>query len=272
MGFFSRNDSSSTSRRGSASSDAQIAEMRSRARRRLIGAVVLVLAVIVIVPLLIDNGVEPEPEPTLAMGGVPLVTPGSIAQPNQNPSLQVEETLVQPPVLVQPDMTAQGGSVTFAEQQVTPQGTEETVVQVPLTAPEPKPEPKPEKKPEPKPEPKPKPPVNKPENRTDDGSVALALLEGRIPAGSAAAKPSATPQRGNFILQAAAYSSEKDAQGRRQQLISSGVTNAYVESASAGGRSTFRLRVGPFSSREAAVAAQTRLRSLGYQDSFISAQ
>ncbi|MCX5591687.1 SPOR domain-containing protein [Alcaligenes endophyticus] len=270
MGFFSRNDSSSTARRaGAGSSDAQIAEMRSRARRRLIGAVVLVLAVIVVVPLLIDNGVESDPEPTLALGNAPLVVPGSISQPPQAPSLQVEEVVVQPPVLIQPDLDAQGVTTTIDQPPVTPPSTEETVVQVPLEAPKPQPKPAVEKKPEPKPKPAPTKPDN---NRTDDGSVALAMLEGRIPAGSAASKPAAAPQRGNFILQAAAYSSEKDAQGRRQQLISSGVTNAYVESASAGGRSTFRLRVGPFSSREAAVAAQTRLRSLGYQDSFISAQ
>lgn len=271
MGFFSRNDSSSSTRRGAGgSSDAQIAEMRGRARRRLIGAVVLVLAVIVIVPLLIDNGGDPEPEPTLAMGEAPLVRPGAITPSTGSSNLQVEE-LVQPPVLVQPDLSVEPEPEPVLEPAQV--HAPEPVTPAPVTT-EPKPAPKPEPKPEPKPVVEKKPEPSRPANgRTDDGSAALAMLEGRIPpSGAAATKTPAAPQRGNFILQAAAYSTEKDAQGRRQQLLSSGVTNAYVETANSGGRATYRLRVGPFSSREAAVAAQTRLRSLGYQDSFISSQ
>jgi DedD protein len=108
-----------------------------------------------------------------------------------------------------------------------------------------------------------------PVERTDDGSVALALLEGRAPPGSAAATKEPA-QHGSYILQIAAYSAEKDAQSRRDRLVSSGVTNAYVQDVVSGGKAIYRLRVGPFPTHEAAQAARARLRALGYDNSFIS--
>ena len=60
------------------------------------------------------------------------------------------------------------------------------------------------------------------------------------------------------------------ARSHRERLSGSGVSNAYVQSATVNGRQTYRVRVGPFTSREAAQAAQTRLRGLG-EGGFISA-
>jgi DedD protein len=59
---------------------------------------------------------------------------------------------------------------------------------------------------------------------------------------------------------------------RRDKLVAAGVTNTYVEQASSGGKATYRLRVGPFPTRDAAQAAQARLRALGYDNGFISTQ
>ncbi|WP_195843353.1 SPOR domain-containing protein, partial [Bordetella pertussis] len=122
--------------------------------------------------------------------------------------------------------------------------------------------PKPEAKPEPKPA-KPAAPA-----RSDDGARAMALLEGRSPP-PAQSKPAAN---GNFVLQVASYTTQADAQARRGKLHQAGVTNAFVEQASINGKQQYRLRVGPFPSREAAQAAQARLRTLGYDNGFIAAQ
>ena len=54
--------------------------------------------------------------------------------------------------------------------------------------------------------------------------------------------------------------------------MGAGVSNAFVETAMVSGKPAYRLRVGPFPSRQAAQAAQARLRSLGYESSFISSQ
>lgn len=103
------------------------------------------------------------------------------------------------------------------------------------------------------------------ENRTDDGSVALALLEGKTPSAksSSKAKDSST-KSGKYSVQLAAYTSMDDARAQRDRLSSSGVSNAFVQTAMVNGRQTYRLRVGPFTSQEAAQAALTRLRGLGH--------
>lgn len=74
------------------------------------------------------------------------------------------------------------------------------------------------------------------------------------------------------MLQVASYTTQADAQARRGKLHQAGVTNAFVEQASINGKQQYRLRVGPFPSREAAQAAQARLRTLGYDNGFIAAQ
>lgn len=266
MGLFSTKSSSGATRR--TSSDAQMHEIRSRARRRLIGALVLVLAAVLIVPFLTSNEPEPEQGQLLAVISTPLATDNSESnQAAQTPTpahSQRDQVMVddmysdtnvsdEPPVptVVEPEPVPSAPTpppvVAHVEQPVAP------VV----------------KKPEPvKPKEPAKPATPTKVERTDDGAVALALLEGRTPP-TTPRTATAAPQ-GNYILQIVAYSAETEARSRRNQLVSAGVTNAYVETANSAGKTTYRLRVGPFPTREAAQAAQTRLRSLGYENSFIS--
>lgn len=259
MGLFSRNEpSGNTGRRSSArtSSEAQAAELRVRARRRLIGALVLVLTAVIFVPMLFDSPPEedqaspvvlPEPIP-------PIPSEPQVALAPEPVTPMPDAGAIQAPVPVEPDAPAQPDPA------------------APAPAPEPAPEPA--EPPAPKPEPPAKP--SKPEpakpapaqgnSRTDDGSVALALLEGRQPSQPA---PAAKPSTGNVVLQVAAYTTESDAQSRREKLVAAGVTNAYVESAESNGKTAYRLRVGPFPTRDAAEAAQARLRQLGYNNGLI---
>lgn len=263
MGLFSRKEpSGSSGRRSSArtSSEAQAAELRVRARRRLIGALVLVLTAVVFVPMLFDSPPEEEMP-------VPFVLPDSI------PPIPNEPQVALGPDTAQPSVNSEGGLI----QQ--PQAIE--MPAEPEPGPEPQPAPQqaqPQGEPKPAPEPvkpaapaeTPNPPASKPaseaKQRTDDGSVALALLEGRQPVPSQAQASSGS---GNVVLQIAAYTTQADAQSRRDQLIAAGVTNAYVENAIANGKTAYRLRVGPFPTREAAEAAQARLRQLGYNNGLI---
>ncbi len=105
--------------------------------------------------------------------------------------------------------------------------------------------------------------------RTDDGSQALAILEGRK-AKPTASVPAIAASSSEFSLQVASYSSSGDARTQRDRLRNSGVSNAYIQSATVNDKQVFRLRVGPFSSKEAAQAAQTRLRALNFSDSFVT--
>ncbi|NLC35169.1 MAG: SPOR domain-containing protein [Alcaligenaceae bacterium] len=260
MGLFSRKESSAKGgQRNSArtSSEAQAAELRVRARRRLIGALVLVLTAVIFVPMLFDSPPEEEMPVPVVMPEIipPIPSEPQVAlapEPGQPPG---DAGLVQQPQPVQPSGTAQVPEPQAGQ----PAEAQESK---PVEAPAPKPEPPAEA---------PKPPAEKPatpqeKTRTDDGSVALALLEGRAPPQSAPAAQSST---GNFVLQVAAYTTQLDAQGRRDKLVAAGVTNAYVEEAVANGKTAYRLRVGPFPTREAADAAQARLRQLGYNNGLI---
>lgn len=263
MGLFSRKDSAPSRKpvgkpRPSVTSEAQAADLRIRARRRLAGAVALVLAAVVILPMLLDA------EPTPVANNIPIRIPD-------------RQTPFQPN-LSQPDL-ASTSAVNEAGQVASPgtpsnPSTQSDAVSVPQssvaqTKPEslPKTEqtaepPKPAAKPEPAPAAKP---------RRDDAARALALLEGRSPVATApSAKP---PVRGNYFVQAMSLDSAADAQKQRNVLTSAGINNALVEGPiDVNGRPKYRVKVGPFQSREAAQAAQTRLRTQGYGGAFITTQ
>lgn len=271
MGFFKRKDpadQAQSSKRAAVPSEVQAAELRGRARRRLAGAVALVLAAVIILPMVLDS------QPVPVADNIP------IRVPERNTPFQPQVSEPQATAPATPGADTPGAAPTdpaavptpppvtsvppVAVAPTTPQAAQVT----PPPATPPKPEAKP--KPEPKPEPKPATPP-KPDARSDDGARALALLEGR--SAPAAAAPAPKPAaKGNFVLQIAAYTTSEDAQSRRTKLHQAGVTNAFVEQASIGGKQQYRLRVGPFPSREAAQAAQARLRTLGYDNGFIAAQ
>lgn len=265
--------------------DAQLKELRAKARRRLVGALVLVLAAVITVPWLFQ---EPVTDDTRAPAVVPATPTGLPPAPPSSSSSPASPDAGTSPGAVNPSAPAAGAEAAQGTVQPTQpaepsaadaqQGgaTAETAAPQP-TSPAAEPVPA---KPAPKAssaetrsaesasagKPARKPPVE----RTDDGSVALALLSGKTPAKSSAPAKEA-PGQGHYSLQVAAYVAEQDAQSRRDSLRQAGVTDAYVEKGQSAGRTVYRLRVGPFGSREAAQAAQARLRALGYQNGIISA-
>jgi len=264
MGLFSRKDSAAPRKppgkvRPSVSSEAQAADLRVRARRRLAGAVALVLAAVVVLPMLLDS------EPAPVSNKIPIKIPDRNApfQPNLSDPVAANSSATP---------ASPGASSTVAP----PAATSSTTP------------PKPEVKPETKPRVDPtaaapkveatKPPPNPPAAvRSDDGARAVALLEGRPTAESAGPPGSATtpkaPTRGNFVVQAMSLDAAADAQTQKNKLLAAGVGNAFVDGpVDVNGKARYRVRVGPFPSREAAQAAQTRLRTLGYDGAFIATQ
>lgn len=264
MGLFSRKEAKSSRRtahrpRPSVSSEAQAASLRVRARRRLAGAVALVLAAVIILPMLLDG--EPRPVPA----GI------EIAVPERNAPFN--PTLNAPPASESSsDQTTTDAASSDASSlskgsvgSVEVPGTDLTNDAAQVIKPETKADSKPETKAQVDP-PAPKPDAKA--SATDAGkpdqtAEALAILEGRKASVSA-------PAGGSFVLQVASYGSDADAKSRLDKLKSQGISNAFVESATVNGKQTFRLRVGPFDSRAAAQAAQTRLRTLGYDNGFIT--
>jgi len=276
MGFFKRKDpaeQAQTSKRAAVPSEVQAAELRGRARRRLAGAVALVLAAVIVLPMVLDS------QPTPVDDNIPIKVPErntpfqpQVSEPQAaapiEPSAPADPAAVPtPPGVTSVPPVAAASNTPPATTHTTPPATQPATPAVPPVTP-----PKPEVKPKPEPAKPTTPP--KPETRSDDGARALALLEGRNAPASApkpdTPKPAAS--KGNFVLQIAAYTTSEDAQSRRGKLHQAGVTNAFVEQATINGKQQYRLRVGPFPSREAAQAAQARLRTLGYDNGFIAAQ
>ena len=282
MGLFSRKDGATPRKpaarpRPSVSSEAQAAELRVRARRRLAGAVALVLAAVVVLPMLLDAERQPVPDNI------------AIRIPDRNTPFQ--PSLSEPPAS-EPD-SGSGGPVQGVAAPVSggalsassPSMSAPSVASPPSMS-----APTPSAKPEPKPDPKVKQDAaskaeakaqanaNAPSSRTDDGARALALLEGRPTASATPPAGSAPPavkaqEKGNFVVQAASLDTAADAQGQRDKLTAAGLSNAFVDGPVAvNGKQKYRVRVGPFPSREAAQAAQTRLRTLGFGGAFIASQ
>lgn len=266
MGWFSRKDSETSSGRRTTGRTQRVQDddahaLRQRARHRLIGALALVLAAVIVVPMLVGTDPEaPAPVPQVVQAPIPPlpepITPETVGQPASGGQVAVappvesplptpEPVPAQPPAAVPPPTTTTPPPAAGTTRPTTPPA---------------------------EPAARPTTPDKPAANRTDDGAVALALLEGRRAQPAAPAERPAAASKGNFVLQIVALSSDSEAQNRRAQLVSAGVTNAYVETATANGKSTYRLRVGPFPTREAAQAAQTRLRALGYDNSFISSK
>lgn len=322
MGLFNSQDNNRPAPRRTQTEQNQANDLRVKARNRLIGAIILVLAAIIIVPMVLDTGSEPTEtppaqKPPLVSGGgtdgtgnslsvttTPGVQSSGPSSTSQAASTDGSEVTTTPPAT---------GSVASGTAQL-PETTPATGAQTPPTSPTEPGAPdtadpnrsiasgtatapgQPEatddqakrdaaakaqeearkaaerkraaaanKPSEPK-----KPGVIKDNNRTDDGSRALAILEGRDPPAATAERSKPKVTSGDYSLQIASYGSAEDAQSRRSKLASEGVSNVYVQNSVVNGKPTYRLRVGPFKSREAAQAAQTRLRSLGYDNGFIS--
>lgn len=298
MGLFSKKDPAAhkppSKVRPSVSSEAQASELRVRARRRLAGAVALVMAAVVVLPMLLDS--EPIPvsnniairipdrnapfQPTLSDSAQNLTAPSpnsGVVQPTHAAGAKdlaaaataaASNSNATSPALTAPALTAPNLT--------TPLSTSPPVTTKSDQNPQPKPESKQEIKAKAEAKPETKQESAKANvNRSDDGTRALALLEGR-PTESQAANTNATnkqPTKGNFVVQAVSLDTAADAQAQRDKLSAAGVGNSFVDGpVVVNDLQKFRVRVGPFPSREAAQAAQTRLRTLGFGGAFIATQ
>jgi DedD protein len=216
-----------------ASSPAESIEvMRRRARHRLIGAAVLVLAGVIGFPLLFDtqprpvavdipieipdrNKVKPLPAPPQPAGKVAQV-------PAPAPAPMITESKPEPPP----------APVEKAESKPAPA---EKVAKA---------EPAPEKKPEPKAE-------SKPEAKATEIAKAQALLEGKsVDAGSA-----------RYVVQVGAFAEKDKARRAQQKLERAGFKN-YTNVAETKDGTRIRVRAGPFTSRAEADKAAEKIKGL----------
>lgn len=235
---------------------------KKRARRRLVGAIALALAVAIGLPMILDS--EPKPlssdisyqipskdKPADASAPVvadaaPASAPKTPAKVDDRAALDQSEEIVAPPKNPAPASAKSVAAPVVAEVRA---HTEE-----PKTArTEVKTEPKVSKPAEPKvakaePEPKPEPkPVVKmaPKADLDDDARAMAILEGK-----SAAKPAEAAGGGRFVVQVASLASRDKVDELQNKLREAGI-HSYTQKVSSGAGELTRIRVGPLSKDEA---------------------
>lgn len=225
---------------GIAAAPESLDAVRRRARHRLMGAAVLVLAGVVGFPLLFDT----QPRPI------------AVDIPIEIPSRQAAKPL---PLPVQPDATAtvkdsldEREQVVAASVPAAPADPAPAVMPAPKpTAAEPRPEAKPDAKPEPKPEQKPEARVEtKPATRPDaaESARALAALEGKVAE--------------RIVVQVGAYAERARAQEVRQKLERAGL-KTYTHVANTPDGERIRVRIGPYENRAEAEKAAAKVKGLG---------
>ena len=211
--------------------------VRRRARHRLIGAVVLVLMAVVGFPLLFDTQPRPVAVDTpILIPDRPSTSPLNVAQTLPSDAAPAKPLLPEPKAL-----PAQAGLDV----------NEEPVQADPPAAVQPKPSAgKPEDRPATSKNDKLEPAsVVKPK---DDGNKARALLEG---------KPAAAVGE-RLVVQVGAFTDAAKVREVRRKLEQAGVSTFTQVVDGKDGKSTTRVRVGPFISREEADKAAVRIRKL----------
>ena len=241
--------------------------VRKRAKHRLIGAAVLVLAGVVGFPLLFDT--QPRPiaiDIPIEIPGKntvkPLTMPGKpdavkeAALPTAAPSAVVASASTAP---VQ-DKVAAVSSLGAKEEIVT---DKKPALAVPAPTPQAPvlPAPPVDKKEVDagaKSEPKAAAKLDtKPDAKSDDGARAKALLDGQA---ASSAAPAAAPE-GRMVVQVGAFADADKAKEVRQKLEKAGL-KTYTQVAETKDGKRIRVRVGPFGSRAEAENAASKIKTL----------
>jgi DedD protein len=222
---------------------------RIHARRRLVGALVLLVAGIAVFPVLFET--QPRP--------IAVDTP--IVMPTKDTAPAARGPVTQAPVKVLPaDAGVEGPAIGPVPAASEPLAARPAEVQADAVAAPPTAAPAPSAA---------KPPVvaAKPALASsrpgDDGARAQALLEAR----TAASAPA--PGTSRFVVQAGAYSEAGALRDARQKVEKLGLkTYTQVVDSDTGKRT--RVRVGPFATRQEAEGAAAKVKAAGLQVSILA--
>ncbi|TCV90469.1 SPOR domain-containing protein [Sulfurirhabdus autotrophica] len=220
-------------------------QLKKRARRRLVGAIALVLIVVIFLPMVLDN--EPKPVSQDIAIHIPS-RDGTDFSSNTVPT-QDKPALEAPPPSVEVQAPVAEPEPVAPSKHLAP----------PVKAVEAKPTPKPVQKAEaksPKAEVVHKPePVHKAEPVHKSEPVHKA--------------ESSTKASSGFVVQLGAFSNLDNAKQRQSKLSSIGV-KFYTETLKTPTGAKLRVRAGPFATRQDAEKLQEKLKAAGIQDGIIA--
>ena len=248
----------------------QLDELRRRARRRLVGAVVLALAAAVLVPMLLES--DPKPLGEDVSVKIPPVDEGKFVSKLGDKGRSTDV----PPAAIRPAPAKPAESPPIASPKDVAPPTKAPNAETAASAPQPAP-----------PKPSVVPPIaSPPAKEAAQGDASPPPVAPAPPAAKPAATPSASPAgatppspapdsakaakptSGAFSVQLAAFADDKGANALVNRLKKAGHP-AYTEQYTSTRGVVWRVRVGPYGTREAAEGARTRLKADG-QDGIIA--
>lgn len=209
-------------------------QLKKRARRRLIGAIVIVTIVVVVLPMVLDN----EPKPLTQDIDIRIPSPES-AGPFTSKVVPVPESPGAKPPTAKP---APDSKPVPPSSEAKPPAKPEASVASTDSAPKPVASPRPEKTP--------------------------AAPAAEVPASKTAAAPASS---GKFVIQVVALSDAAKAKQMQQAIQKAGVSS-YTEIVKTARGDVTRVRAGPFTTREAAEKAQKKLKSAGFEGKVVPAR
>lgn len=232
-------------------------QLKKRARRRLVGAVVLVTTVAVVLPMVLDS--EPRPANQSINIQIPAQDAGVIAKT--------------PAPLKPAESAAPAAEATKPETK--PEAAPPVAAVAPKAEPKVEAKAKPESKPEVKAEAKPAETKVAETKPVETKAAETKATKTKAPAKPAESKPAEikpakaeTPKAkevakatGGFVIQVAALSDAAKAK-ELQAKIAGGGLKAYTEVVQTSKGPVTRVRVGPYASREAAEKARPQLQKL----------
>jgi len=250
--------------------DINVDELRRRARRRLIGAIVLALGAAVIVPMLLESDPKPLGE-DISVKIPPVDNDKFVNRLNDakskadtassEPKAKRSVTEAEKAVIAPPAKAPRYDTAAAPDKAATAATEKETAAaSPPASAPAPA-------APEVTPQASSAPPASAPSGAQEStaGTTAATKIEAR----SAAPAPEAP--RDGFAVQLAAFSDDKGANSLVNRLKRTGYP-AYTEPLQTSRGTLWRVRVGPYPSRDAAIGVRDKLKAEGQNGIVASAR
>lgn len=217
--------------------DSESVPEKKRARRRLIGALVMVLAVAIGLPMVLDS--EPKPLNKDIVIQVSSGNETAIASQSKEETIQADS--------LEPKTASLQDSKT-TDNSASPPAKPAANESLPASN-------------------KPKPSDDaKPAKNVDESSRALAILNG---SDSAPAKPTATTTSTRIVVQVGAFATQAKVNELRGKLKSAGIKSFTQKVATSSGEK-IRVRIGPFDDKESAEKVKLQLQKLGINGSLIA--
>jgi DedD protein len=222
--------------------DVNVDELRRRARRRLVGAIVLALAAAVIVPMLLES--EPHPLGEDVSVRIPPVDDGKFVNRLNDASGKGATASAPAPASSKAAPAPAAESAPKSDAVTPPVTTTEPPAAPGASAPSSAPS------------------ASAPAAANQPAASDTSTTKSAASRSASAGPVSAKPSNGGFAVQLAAFSDDKGASALAGRLRRAGY-EAYTEPLKTSKGTLWRVRVGPYPSREAATAARDKLKGEG---------